>query len=440
MQQNNDDNTPNTSITDALPIPGTFRYGMTLARKRQELFGYADWSNLPVHDPETGEEIEESFREKDHVFVRNIKPVATLDDFTLLVRSWDEVKNSPFSAPEYYIYPVLERGQIVTVSAQYGVGKSLFVDALAVSLTHAEVPPIGIWEVRQNVPVLVIDGEMTDRSISARLTPMIGSRKMVASLGFLTVDFIERVKHAFPHEFPNPSLCNSEFQGFLTQHILDFGYKVVIFDNLSALAPGLDENSKKEWDPVLAFFRKLRFHGITVIEVAHMGKNQKTGTRGSTGLLDNPDTLFDLSSTKDRSGRFARFKVSLGKGRELMDNRDFILEFTNDPDQPWITHTQGSNSESDSDDGKGFTLGERGAVLYAIRLEEGAKITQDRAGKDAGCKKQVVSEAIKKMKKAEYLDKTGKLTQAGRIHYADLIAELTGTTEPGEDDSEGESD
>ena len=41
--------------------------------------------------------------------------------------------------------------------------------------------------------------------------------------------------------------------------------KLWVIDNLASLAAGLDENKKRDWDPVNQFLLELRFAGISTI-------------------------------------------------------------------------------------------------------------------------------------------------------------------------------
>jgi putative DNA primase/helicase len=66
---------------------------------------------------------------------------------------------------------------------------------------------------------------------------------------------------------------------------LDIGF--LILDNLSSLAPGIDENSKMEFDPVNRWLQELRFHKVAVVMTHHVGKSREQ--RGTTSHEDHVD-------------------------------------------------------------------------------------------------------------------------------------------------------
>jgi len=56
--------------------------------------------------------------------------------------------------------------------------------------------------------------------------------------------------------------------------------KLWVIDNLASLTSGLDENAKKDWDPINSWLLELRFAGISTIMLHHVNKDG--GQRGTS--------------------------------------------------------------------------------------------------------------------------------------------------------------
>jgi hypothetical protein len=101
--------------------------------------------------------------------------------------------------------------------------------------------------------------------------------------------------------------------------------KVLVLDNVSCLFPGIDENKKQDWEPINAWFIRLRHRGITVIFGHHSGKGGLQ--RGTSGREDALDTVIALSSppgyqAKDGCHfywRFTKARSLKGEAVEMLD-------------------------------------------------------------------------------------------------------------------------
>jgi putative DNA primase/helicase len=90
--------------------------------------------------------------------------------------------------------------------------------------------------------------------------------------------------------------------------------KLWVADNLSSLASGLDENSKKDWDPINSWLLELRFAGISTLMLHHV--NKEGGQRGTSAREDNLDISITLKKPRNyvpQDG--ARFIVHFSKSR-----------------------------------------------------------------------------------------------------------------------------
>jgi putative DNA primase/helicase len=85
---------------------------------------------------------------------------------------------------------------------------------------------------------------------------------------------------------------NEDWRKYMKEILLENGIKLWVVDNIASLAPGIDENSKKDWDPINQFFIDLRFHGITTTFLHHPGKDGSQ--RGTSGREDNLDISISL--------------------------------------------------------------------------------------------------------------------------------------------------
>lgn len=74
---------------------------------------------------------------------------------------------------------------------------------------------------------------------------------------------------------------------------------MIVFDNLSSLTSGIDENSNSEMDLLVQFFRELRHLGYTVIFVHHAGKGGEQ--RGGSRREDQLDLVMKPSAPEERT-------------------------------------------------------------------------------------------------------------------------------------------
>jgi putative DNA primase/helicase len=187
---------------------------------------------------------------------------------------------------EHYLHPWLRDLSIILISASRGVGKSMFT--IGTLLAVASGTAFGPWQSCKSVPCLYLDGEMAATDDKERLV-MFQAPK---GLPF----YICNDAHASTLGRPKSNMNNQKWRDEFKVMLLDMGIKVVAFDNLASLTPGLDENSKQEWDPINQFLLELRYAGISSILVHHMGK---AGTqRGTSGREDNIDVSIELVKPK----------------------------------------------------------------------------------------------------------------------------------------------
>lgn len=96
---------------------------------------------------------------------------------------------------------------------------------------------------------------------------------------------------------------------------------VVIFDNLSSLTSGGDENSNSDQDAIQQFWITLRHLGYTVLVVHHSGKSGDQ--RGASRRTDLMDSVIRLAKSSDVSADTS-FDVTFDKARGARPDPDTL--------------------------------------------------------------------------------------------------------------------
>ena len=209
-----------------------------------------------------------------------------LQDAILIAEAF---KNLPETPRVYYLKPFIWRGNIILISGARGVGKTNFAICLASATSGGG--QIGPWKAEGNTYCLYLDAEMMVTDIQERLE-MLDVPEGIPL-------FIYSEALAYQLGLPRAHLMNEEWREKFKQILIDLGIQVLFLDNVASLTPGLDENSKQEWDPINQWLIELRFLGISVVLIHHLGKS---GTqRGTSGREDNIDISIDLLKPSDYS-------------------------------------------------------------------------------------------------------------------------------------------
>ncbi len=105
--------------------------------------------------------------------------------------------------------------------------------------------------------------------------------------------------------------------------------KVVILDNISCLFSRIDEDKKREWEPINAWLIRLRHRGVTTILMHHAGKGgQQRGTSGREDALDVTIQLDRPANYDSRQG--CRFELKFTKARGIRGDAVAPLEVSLD--------------------------------------------------------------------------------------------------------------
>jgi len=274
--------------------------------------------------------------------------------------------------------PFLPEAGSAMVFGPRGIGKTWFQLSLAAALTTGK--PFLRWPVFEPSGVLYIDGEMALEELQTRTTALL-SELPQAPLFFLTSEWTY-------HKLQRDLVLTSEEVRDEISAILDDnpGIRVVIFDNISCLFSGIDEDRKRDWEPIAAWLIRLRHRGLTTVLVHHSGKaGQQRGTSGREDSLDTVIKLsqptgydsregchFELNFTKCRSSKgedVAAIDVRLGEENGQLTWTWETLEKSKE-DQARQLFQEGVTSPSELGEELGITKGYASKLLRKLKADQ----------------------------------------------------------------------
>lgn len=188
-----------------------------------------------------------------------------------------------------YLHPIIQASQIILVSGWRGTGKTWFAMSLADAISRGE--PFGPWQVRQPATCLYLDGEMAVGDIKSRLKALNLDENRVNPL------YLYSDAYANHLGLSRANLVAESWRSTMKRILVTRGVKVFIVDNIASLASGLDENAKRDWDPINSWLIDLRFNGVTSILLHHTAKDG--GQRGTSAREDNIDLSIILKHPRD---------------------------------------------------------------------------------------------------------------------------------------------
>lgn len=224
----------------------------------------------------------------------------TLEDAVLDFQDYNLIE---LPQKKVILHPIISEQQIILISGWRGVGKSWFALSLLDAITRGE--SFGPWRAEHSVPCLYCDGEMAAVDTKNRLS----SLKSISARQ--TLLYVYSDAYANHLGLPRANLINESWRMTLKRILLTRQVKLWVLDNIASLAGGIDENSKKEWDPVNAWLLDLRFSGITTVLLHHV--NKEGGQRGTSSREDNIDISAILKQPPNYTPE---------------DGADFILSFS----------------------------------------------------------------------------------------------------------------
>jgi putative DNA primase/helicase len=225
-----------------------------------------------------------------------------------------------FAKRTCHLNPWFKEASIILVTGERGIGKSFFAHLVANSIRKGE--SCGAWDCQLSAPILIIDGEMSCNDLQERCE-LLGLNTDGLSPLYLYSDAL-----ANQHGIQRAHLMNEAWREKVKSIILARHVKILILDNLASLASGIDENSKKDWDPVNQWLIELRFCGVSTVMLHHTGKSGLQ--RGTSGREDNLDISIMLKRPSDYTPEDGcRFICSFTKARVSQDALSLIgdIEF-----------------------------------------------------------------------------------------------------------------
>src|SRR4030042_6560997 len=191
--------------------------------------------------------------------------------------------------PKRKILDIISEQEIILVAGWRGNGKTWMGLGMVDAITRGV--PFGPWDVINSVPCLYLDGEMAAQDIRARLNLLNPNPQRKTPL------YVYSDAYANFLGLAKSNLVSGEWRDTMKRILKTRGVKLWIVDNIASLAGGLDENSKKDWDPINEWLLRLRFEGVTTILLHHT--NKAGGQRGTSGREDNIDMSISLKQPPD---------------------------------------------------------------------------------------------------------------------------------------------
>jgi hypothetical protein len=316
----------------------------------------------------------------------------SFEDAILEVRSFKALGLAP---KQKILNPWITDPSIVLIYGWRGVGKTFFAMSTLDAITKGEV--FGPWKTEYQVPCLFLDGEMPVQDIDNRLDDSDRKKPL----------YIYSDAYANSLGLPRAHLAHESWRTKMKSILVAKKVKLWAIDNLASLASGIDENSKREWDPINGWLLELRFAGISTIMLHHESKEGKQ--RGTAAREDNIDISIRLKLPHDYTPEDgARFIAHFEKSRVALEDLPLIadMEFRltqNETGQ--LTWEWGSVKKEN-----------RRAVLELIGQDMDQKTICDILSLSKG----YVSKIRKKAIKDGYLTQNGELTQPGYKLVHDL--------------------
>ena len=291
------------------------------------------------------------------------------------------------------------------VYAKAGVGKTWIIHNIALCLTRKDYANvcIGSWPVEKPCGVLLIDGELPKGEIQNRLKLMSLELGQESTDNPLTVISSEDMAGISDGTI---NLTEKKWRDGIADFVTERPeHKLIIFDNISSLAPGINENTKQDWDPINQWLLSLRRKGFAVILLHHASKSGSD--RGHSGRIDNLDNVIFLENDSEYTEGL-RIKVKFEKGRYLTPDQKepFTLELVPGPKGGLIMREATSG------------------VLQAERLKELVKLLQiNESQKNIGIKLGLCQSRVSQLKKEAqdtgYILEDGTLTPKGKEWIGD---------------------
>jgi hypothetical protein len=229
-----------------------------------------------------------------------------------------EFRRLELPARKRYLHPLIQEQQITLYTGPRGLGKTWLGMGIADAVTRCK--DFGPWEAIEAAPCLYLDGEMATVDTQNRDIFLNPRNEREAPL------YIYSDAYANSLGLPRANLLDPQWRERMGAMLSDRNIKLFVIDNLASLAGGIDENAKKDWDPVNEWLIELRFRGISTLMLHHT--NKEGGQRGTSAREDNVDLSILLkkpSNYQIESG--ADFIVTFTKTRLPLEDLKFAQDY-----------------------------------------------------------------------------------------------------------------
>jgi len=226
---------------------------------------------------------------------------------------------------EFQIGTLIERGDIVSLFAKGGSGKTLFVIDLGIRFARGE-RVLGMETKRCKVLMLLIEAGRS------------GRRRFKAYCKGRGIDARTLDDHFRLIKNPINLFSNDHDLKRLVALLNDAKFRpdVIIIDTQIKTMPGAEENSSKDAGIWINHIQRLQalLDDPTVFPVAHTGKDESKGQRGSTAFTYNTEVA--LFFTKNKGEPFFNVEIDRARDRDPGDTYRFNIK---SEEIEWGTHT-----------------------------------------------------------------------------------------------------
>lgn len=236
-----------------------------------------------------------------------------------LVLSGSELESLEFQEPVPIIDPIIPAESLALLHAPTGAGKTWL--SLQMALSVALGRKFLDWNVPEAHNVLYVDGEMKQRIIRNRLK-MLNNGKIPDTFHLLSS---ERLRNT-PLNLNAAESQDRVMKCLEHMQVAGCNPKLIIFDNISSLCSGGNENNNSDLDSIIQWQIKLRHLGYSVIMVHHSskGSGSQRGASRRTDIIDTHIALVPPSSP----GKELKFTISFEKFREDVRPEKLSVELT----------------------------------------------------------------------------------------------------------------
>ncbi|MGH8024803.1 MAG: AAA family ATPase [Limisphaerales bacterium] len=227
----------------------------------------------------------------------------------IAARSAHGLKDVELPRREPIVGKWLMQGDLGFIYGSRGLGKTWL--GLHLARQIGEGGAVAFWPVHKPRRVLYVDGEMPFDDIRQRDAGLTGAE--ADGLFYLQHEALFHLTESVLN------LAIPAVQEALLDLCKDQGIEVLVLDNLSCLFSGVNENDAADWEKVLPWLLALRRARITVIFIAHAGRNGLM--RGTSRREDAAFWIIRLDEVKepDATAQGAKFIARFVKERNKSD-------------------------------------------------------------------------------------------------------------------------